>query len=65
MYWVKNRGTSFGAHLGVKLQCAVSRHVAIALIPTAYMMGNTELPGIQFTKLKLMESINLGAQYTF
>lgn len=58
-------GVTYGVHLGIKLQYAVSRRVAITLVPTAFMMGGTHLPGIQFTKLKLMETINLGAQYSF
>jgi hypothetical protein len=58
-------GLSFGAHLGLKLQYAVNNKIGIFLTPTVYWMGNAKMPGIDFTNMKLMETVNLGAQYSF
>ncbi len=55
-----------GAHIGIKLSYRVAKRVAVVLVPTVHsIISRTELPGVNFTKLKLMETINLGAQYSF
>lgn len=56
---------SFGAHIGFKLQYHLKKHISIHLTPTAYSLITTKLAGIDFTTLKLMETINVGAQYSF
>ena len=55
-----------GAHIGLKLKYQVTRHIGISLTPTAYLLiGKIKMPGIEFVKLKTMETINLGVQYSF
>jgi len=58
-------GLGFGGHLGLKLTCNISQRISAFLQPTVYFLGNTKMPGIDFTKIKLLETINLGAQYSF
>lgn len=56
---------SFGAHLGFKLQYHWKKHICFHLTPTVYSLVSTKMPGVDFTKLRLMETINLGVQYSF
>lgn len=56
---------SFGAHLGFKLQYHWKKHICFHLTPTVYSLISTKMPGVDFTKLRLMETINLGVQYSF
>lgn len=56
---------SFGVHLGFKLEYHLKKHFSLHLTPTAYSLITTKLAGIDFTTLKLMETINVGAQYSF
>lgn len=56
---------SFGAHLGFKLQYHWKKHICFHLTPTVYTLISTKMPGVDFTKLRLMETINVGAQYSF
>ena len=56
---------SFGGHFGVKLIYQWKPRIAFHLTPTIYFLGSTDLPGMNFTKLKFVETINLGVQYGF
>ncbi|MBR1548910.1 MAG: hypothetical protein IJ637_09330 [Prevotella sp.] len=56
---------SFGAHLGFKLQYELKPNLVLHFTPTAYSLITTKLAGVDFTTLKLMETINIGAQYSF
>ena len=56
---------SFGAHLGFKLQYHWKKHICFHLTPTVYTLISTKMPGVDLTKLRLMETINIGAQYSF
>ena len=58
-------GLGFGGHLGLKLTYDITPRISVLLQPTVYFLGTTKMPGIDFTKLKLLETINLGAQYSF
>ena len=58
-------GLGFGGHLGLKLTYNITPRISAFLLPTVYFLGTTKMPGIDFTKLKMMETINLGAQYSF
>lgn len=58
-------GMGFGGHVGLKLSCSITKHISAVLQPTVYFLGTTKMPGIDFTKLKMMETINLGVQYSF
>ena len=56
---------SFGVHLGLKLQYKFSDKLTLHLTPTAYSLITTKIAGVDLTTLKLMETINVGAQYSF
>lgn len=58
-------GMGIGAHLGLKLEYQIKPKICAYLTTTVYTLGSTKMPGIKFTNLKLMETINLGAQYSF
>ena len=58
-------GIGIGAHLGLKLEYHIKPKLSAYLTTTVYTLGSAKMPGIQFTNLKLMETINVGAQYNF
>lgn len=58
-------GFGIGAHLGLKMEYRITNRISAVFIPTLYMLGTTKMPGIEFTKLKLINTFNLGAQYSF
>ena len=60
----KNR-LSFGGHLGLKLEYRFTPKWAIHFTPTTYFLGSGERPGINFIKVKFIETFNLGVQYSF
>lgn len=53
-----------GAHAGLKLDYRLSRHLGVFFSPTFYWLGNSELPGLNLTKLKMLETFNIGVQYS-
>ena len=55
---------SLGAHLGFKLEYHWKKHLSFYLSPTVYSLLSTKMPGVDFTGLKLMETINFGVQYS-
>jgi hypothetical protein len=55
---------SFGAHLGFKLEYHLKNRLSIYLSPTVYSLMSTKMPGVDFTGLKLMETISVGVQYS-
>lgn len=57
--------TGFGLHAGLQLSYRLNNSLSLALKPTVYALGNTDLPAIEFLKLKFVESINIGVQYHF
>ena len=58
-------GFGIGAHLGLKLEYHINTHLTAFFIPTIYTLGSAKMPGVEFTNLKLMETFNIGAQYSF
>ncbi len=62
---VEKVGFGIGAHLGLKLEYQIKPHLTAFFTPTIYTLGTTKMPGIQFTNLKLMETFNIGVQYSF
>jgi hypothetical protein len=53
----------FGAHLGLKLDYRINKHLGAWFAPTFYWISNTKLPGVNFTYLKFVETFNIGVQY--
>ena len=47
------------------MEYRITNRISAVFIPTLYMLGTTKMPGIEFTKLKLINTFNLGAQYSF
>lgn len=58
-------GFGIGAHLGLKLEYRLTNRFSAVFLPTVYMLGTTKMPGIEFSRMKLMETFNLGVQYSF
>ena len=63
---------SVGAHLGFKLEYKGfgkkhrwMRNLSFYVSPTVYSLVGTRLAGIDFTTLKLMETVNVGVQFSF
>ncbi len=56
---------SFGAHIGFKLEYHWKKKLNFYISPTAYSLITTKVSGIDFTRLKLMETVNIGVQYSF
>lgn len=54
-----------GAHAGLLLSYRLNNSISLTLKPTIYALGNTEMPAVEFLKLKFVESINIGVQYHF
>ena len=55
-------GMAFGGHIGVKLRIALSSRFSVIAEPTAYFLGNTKLPCIDFLGVKYMQTVNAGLQ---
>lgn len=58
-------GFGIGAHLGLKFEYHINTHLTAFFVPTVYTLGSAKMPGVEFTNLKLMETFNIGAQYSF
>ena len=58
-------GMSFGGHLGVKMRMALSSRLSLIVEPTAYFLGNANLPCINFLGVKYMQTVNAGLQVEF
>jgi hypothetical protein len=58
-------GIAFGGHIGVKLRIALSSRFSVIAEPTAYFLGNTKLPCIDFLGVKYMQTVNAGLQVEF
>lgn len=56
-------GMGIGAHLGVKLRCKIMPHISAFAEPTFYLLGNTDLPTVDFLKIKYLQTLNFGVQY--
>ena len=52
-----------GAHVGLKLDYRINRHIGAFFSPTIYWINNMEIPGSKLTKLKIIETFNIGIQY--
>jgi hypothetical protein len=52
-----------GAHFGLKLDYRINRNLGAFFSPTLYWIGNMDLPGTNMSKLKLIETFNIGVQY--
>lgn len=57
--------TKLGFNAGLKLTAHVSPHIDLMFSPTIYAMRNFNLSGLDFTKLRHIETLNIGAQYRF
>lgn len=56
----------YGANGGFKLNYNATDNISISLTPQIYVLkGYINLPGVQFIKGHVMETLNLGAQYNF
>ncbi len=65
----KIQGPKFTYNFGTKLLYKLNKHIGIHLTPTFYGVTNDvrehSYPGLNLNKVSLIETINLGAQYTF
>ena len=50
---------------GVRLRANFTKNISAWFTPTFYWMGTKELEGIDFMKVKYVETLNLGVQYNF
>ena len=53
-----------GAHFGLKLDYRINRYLGAFFSPTLYWIGNMDLPGTNLTKLNLIQTFNIGVQYS-
>ncbi len=58
-------GTSFGFHGGLKLAANVSKHFQLYLSPTFNVLTTDQLDGVNFLRIRYLETLNLGVQYKF
>lgn len=54
-----------GAHAGLQLSYRVKDNLSVVLKPTVYALGSTDMPAVDFLKVKFVESISIGVQYHF
>lgn len=60
------KASVYGANGGFKLKYNATDNIAISLTPQIYVLkGYISLPGVQFMKGHVTETLNLGAQYNF
>lgn len=60
-------GTSIGGNIGLKLRANVLPHLAVTFTPTVYFFGGCEISRMHEAfakKMRLMQTISLGAQYS-
>ncbi len=58
-----NKQICIGAHLGLKLDYRINRHLGAFLTPTLYWLNNLKLEGLNINKLHLLGTLNIGVQY--
>lgn len=51
-----------GGHVGLKLFYRLSSRIGLQFTPVLYVLGNADLPGIDFLKVKFVETLNAGVQ---
>ena len=57
-----------GGNLGLKLKANVLPNIAVTFTPTVYIFGDCDIPGINLSvgkKTNVLQTISLGAQYSF
>lgn len=57
--------TKFGFNAGLKLNAHITPRIDVFFSPTIYALRNFGINGVNFTKLRHIETFNIGAQYKF
>lgn len=57
--------TKFGFNAGLKLNAHITPRIDAFFSPTIYALRNFGLDGVNFTKLRHIETLNVGVQYKF
>ena len=59
------KGTYFVVNGGAVLSARVSSHIAISLTPQLHYVPKLDIPGVELSRLKTIETLDLGVQYKF
>lgn len=57
--------TKFGFNAGLKLNAHITPRIDAFFSPTIYALRNVGIDGVNFTKLRHIETLNVGVQYKF